>query len=190
MIKAIIFDFDGTITKPFLNFSKIKSEIGFPPDEIYLLEKVLEMPEKERKRAFSILEKHEREAVEKSELNEGAHEILDILKEKNIKTALLTRNTHKSIRDACQKHGVCFDIVITREDAAAKPKPDGVILAGNKLNTPLSQIMLVGDYQFDIIAGKEAGVKTVLLTNGSDPKWDVKSDYTIHRLVDLAKIIG
>jgi HAD superfamily hydrolase (TIGR01549 family) len=190
MIKAIIFDFDGTITKPFLDFRKIKADIGFPPDEIYLLEKMLEMPDKERKRAFNILEKYEREAVEKSELNDGAKEILDELKRKNIKTALLTRNTHKSIRDSCQKHGICFDVIITREDAGAKPKPDGVILASTKLNIPLSQIMLVGDYQFDIIAGKEAGVKTVLLTNGSIPKWDIKSDYSIERLIDLIQIIG
>lgn len=189
MIKAVIFDFDGTITKPFLDFRKIKQEIGFPEDEIYLLERMLEMPEKEKQRAFTILERYEREAVEKSELNEGAQEVLEALKRKGIKTVLLTRNSHLSMNESCQKHGICFDLIITREDAAAKPEPDGIILASRKLNIALDEIIMVGDYQFDIIAGQRAGVKTVLLTNGAKHKWDIKSDYTIHRLSELIVLL-
>jgi HAD superfamily hydrolase (TIGR01509 family) len=190
MIKAVIFDFDGTITKPFLDFRKIKEDIGFPEDEIYLLEKMFTLPPEEKERAFSILAKHEREAVKHSELNEGVYEVLDVLKQKLIKTALLTRNSRLSMNDACKKHNLRFDFIVTREDAKVKPEPDGIILARRKLNIPLGEILMVGDYQFDIIAGQRAGVKTVLLTNGTKHKWDIKSDYTITNLIDLITIIA
>jgi len=189
MFRAVIFDFDGTITKPFLDFRKIKQDIGFPEDEIYLLERMQEMPEKEKQRAFRILERYEKEAVEKSELNDDAHEVLETLKRKGIKTVLLTRNSHLSINESCQKHRICFDLIITREDAAVKPEPDGIILASRKLNIALDEIIMVGDYQFDIIAGNRAGVKTVLLTNGNKHHWDIKSDYIIHRLIDLIALL-
>lgn len=189
MIKAVIFDFDGTITKPFLNFRRIKSEIGLPEDEIYLLEKMYELPDARRKRAFEILEGYEAEAVGSSELNEGVPEVLSFLKEKQIKTALLTRNSRISMTNACQKHGLCFDLIVTREDAPPKPKPDGIFFASRNLGIPTSQILLVGDYLFDIMAGKAAGVKTVLLTNGHTADWDIKSDYTIKQLTELISLI-
>jgi HAD superfamily hydrolase (TIGR01662 family) len=189
MIQAVIFDFDGTITKPYLNFRRIKKDLGMPEDEIYLLEKMYELPEPEKTRAFEILAKHEAEAVANSELNDGVHEILEFLAKRKIKTALLTRNSAKSMKESCAKHGVCFDAVVTREDAYAKPKPDGILLASRKMKTALDKTIMVGDYLFDIMAGKNAGVKTVLITNGHSYDWEVKSDFTIERLIELKGLI-
>ncbi|MBI4834003.1 MAG: HAD family phosphatase [Planctomycetes bacterium] len=189
MIQAVIFDFDGTITKPYLNFRNIKKDLGMPEDEIYLLEKMYELPEPEKTRAFGILARHEAEAVANSELNEGVHELLDFLAKRNIKAALLTRNSAKSMKESCQKHGICFDLIVTREDASAKPKPDGILLASRKMKIGLDKIIMVGDYLFDIMAGKNAGVKTVLITNGHKYDWEVKSDFTIKSLIELKDLI-
>ncbi len=190
MIKAVIFDFDGTITKPYLNFRHIKRDIGLPEDEIYLLERIFAMPTAERTRALDILDRYEQEAIANSELNDGALGVLEFLKQQKIKTVLFTRNSRSSINEACRKYGLSFDFIITREDGAVKPEPDGIHWASRELKIPLDQMILVGDYQFDIIAGQKAGIKTVLLTNGDAHNWAVKSDYTIHRLGELADIIA
>jgi len=192
-VRAVIFDFDGTITKPYLDFRRIKAEIGLPADEIYLLERIEEMPQDQRTRAMSILERYETEAVTYSVLNDGVREVLDFLQRRGIKTALLSRNSTHSLEESCRKHGLSFELLVTRDIAPVKPKPDGIIYASRKLGIPLNQIIMVGDYQFDIMAGKNAGVHTVLLTNrfaslttsGNIPQWDIKSDFIIHRLVEL-----
>ncbi len=62
-IRGVIFDMDGTLTIPVLRFLDIKRDLGLKPmDDI--LPTVQKMPEKERTRAFEIIEKFEREGVE------------------------------------------------------------------------------------------------------------------------------
>ena len=71
---AIIFDLDGTLTRPYLDFDAIRAEIGLPSGPI--LEGIERLPETQRSRAHAILSNREREAAENSELQEGAREVI------------------------------------------------------------------------------------------------------------------
>ena len=53
----VIFDLDGTLTVPALDFDAIRAEIGLPPGPI--LESLERLSQAERRRAEEILHRHE-----------------------------------------------------------------------------------------------------------------------------------
>ncbi|MCK5272001.1 MAG: hypothetical protein KAJ52_05470, partial [Sedimentisphaerales bacterium] len=63
-IAAVIFDLDGTLTQPYLDFDQIRSEIGNIDGPI--LEAMEQMPPPQRRKALEILHRHEQEAAENS----------------------------------------------------------------------------------------------------------------------------
>ena len=74
----------------------------------------------------------------------------------------------------------------------AKPDPDCLILASDKLNKNPKNIIYVGDDRRDILAGKKAGMTTVVANFGfifNDsiiPAWN--ADFIIqepHQLLDI-----
>lgn len=184
--RLVIFDLDGTITRPFLDFGRIRAEIGLPEP---LLEHMMELPPgPRRERAFAILERHEDEAAERSELSEGALEILDFLRRRGIRTGLVTRNSRRSVSKVLGKHGLSFDVVVTREDAPVKPRPDPLRLICDRLGIPPAEAIMVGDYRYDIQAGRAAGLRTALLLAGGRRPPDLEEmrpDHILGRLDEL-----
>src|SRR6185436_18002714 len=111
--RAVIFDMDGTLTRPHLDFNAIRAAIGIPEP---LLENMLALPPgPERDRAFSVLERFEEEAAELSVLNDGAKSLLDFLSGRGIPMGLLTRNSRRSTDRVLLKHSLRFEVVVTRE---------------------------------------------------------------------------
>ena len=50
---------------------------------------------------------------------------------------------------------------------------------------------MVGDYLFDIISGRDAGAKTVLMIgDGERPPFAEQADYVIQSLPELLPLIG
>jgi len=78
---------------------------------------------------------------------------------------IITRNRLSSIERALKNFEnitiSCFDVIISR-NTPVKPKPsgDGIRLAAQKLNLDVKEVLMVGDYIFDIQAGKSAGCST------------------------------
>jgi beta-phosphoglucomutase-like phosphatase (HAD superfamily) len=70
-IEAVIFDLDGTLTEPFLDFDQIRRDIGLPAG-IGVLEGIAALTPAQRQRAEAILLEHESRAAQHSRLNEGA----------------------------------------------------------------------------------------------------------------------
>lgn len=188
LLRAVIFDMDGTITQPYLDFQTIRNAIGIAEP---LLENMLALPPgPERDQAFSILERFEHQAAEASKLNEGARQVLDALAGRGVPSALLTRNSRRSTERVLQKHSLTFQAVVTREDAPVKPRPEPLWLICEKLGVNPSQVLMVGDFIFDIQAGRNAGTRTALLTNGKGavPAADPVPDHVFDRLTDLLAV--
>ncbi len=187
-IRAVIFDLDGTLTRPFLNFPRIRAAIGVPEP---LLENMLALPPgPERERAFGILERFEEEAAEASELNDDARDVLDFLDGRGVPSAVVTRNSRRSTDRVLRKHSLSFRIVVTREDAPAKPRPEPLWLICEQLGVKPPHALMVGDFKFDIAAGRNAGTRTALLTNGTPPSYlrEVPPDHVLGRLGDLLRL--
>ena len=69
MLRGIIFDMDGTITKPNVDFAAIERKLALRLDSLLIMPRN-QVPE-ERARALEILERYESKAAIESELNEG-----------------------------------------------------------------------------------------------------------------------
>src|SRR5206468_2253342 len=88
----VIFDMDGTLTEETINFDAIREEIGLPSAS-GILEQLAQLPPEESRRGHAILHRHEHEAATTCRLLDGAAELLNSLRPRQIKTALLTRNS-------------------------------------------------------------------------------------------------
>ena len=196
IIKGVLFDFDGTLTLPgALDFPAIKREMGCPVEQA-ILEYLETQPPTVRAELMKILEQKEEVAAQASIPNKGAEICLSTLKKKDIPFGILTRNNIKSVKRALEKfEGVTiedFAVILTREFSLPKPHPDGVQEAARQMGVLPSELLMVGDFRFDVIAGKAAGASTVLVTNGGDSVMapnDPEPDHTIGHLEELLDIL-
>lgn len=189
-LKAIIFDQDGTLTIPTLDFDLIRKEMGLNAGPI--LEAMLLMPPDERRLADEILHRHELEAAARYELNPGVKDAFACIARHELKTAILTRNQILMVEMLMAKFPfLSFDTIITREDdGPSKPDPYPVRKICDTLGITPQEALMVGDFHFDLLTGKRAGAKTVLITTA--PNWQTFShdaDYIIHDMSELIAII-
>lgn len=187
--RVIIFDMDGTLTRPFLDFDLMREEIGITSGS--LLEVVETMSPSERARAEEILHRHEKEAAANSELQDGAAEVVASIRAAGMPVALMTRNTRDSVRVFQQRHGIEFDLVRTREDGVVKPSPQPVHEICSALGGVPGDSWVIGDFHYDIMCGAAAGATTVLLLNPEDPRpeWADEADHVIHQLSRLLGLL-
>lgn len=189
-VRAVIFDMDGTITEPCLDFDTIREQMGMSRDAGPILEAMEKMTPDERRRAEDILHRCEAQAAEASALNDGVHEVLDWLGQAKILTAVLTRNSRVSAETVTAKHGLRFDHVRTREDGAIKPSPDPVLAICEALEVDPTDTWMVGDYLFDVQSGRAAGTQTALLWQQPElPDWSDQADHVIRQLTDLIPLL-
>jgi HAD superfamily hydrolase (TIGR01509 family) len=192
MIKGVLFDFDGTLTLPeALDFPAIKKELGCPSDQA-ILEYLETQTPVQRSSLMKILEEIEDQAAEASRPNRGAEKCLSVLKERGIVLGILTRNGLSSVKKALKKFdGVTirdFAAVITRDESLPKPHPDGVHEAARQMGLSIREILMVGDFRFDIMAGSAAGARTVLLANREKSVMlpgDPDPDYVVSNLEEI-----
>ncbi len=187
-IKGIIFDMDGTLTLANVDLVAVNREIGLPEGEP-ILEYIAGIDEPRRSAAMKTLEKYEARAAETSRLNAGVVKVLEHLRKKGIKTALLTRNSRRSVDILLKRHNLHFDMIVTREDAPPKPSPHPVKLISERLGIDPEDLLVVGDVHFDIFSGKAAGAQTAFLSNGRKlGVVDRSADYCINELSELIDI--
>ena len=196
-IKGVLFDFDGTLTLPgALDFPAIKKAMGCPLDQL-ILEFVESQPPDQQAGLMEILEEREDIAARASLPNRGVEKCLRTLRKKQIPVGILTRNRLESVKKSLVQFKEVtiddFDAIVTREMSLPKPHPDGVIKAAAEMGVSPEELLVVGDFRFDVIAGKRAGASTVLLTNGGESVMapdDPQPDYTISRLEDLPTLLS
>ena len=188
--EAIIFDLDGTLTVPVLDFDAIRAELGMPTGPI--LEAMATMSPERRAKVVAVLEAHEAQAAHGSDLYDGAVDTLNALRAKGLKLAILTRNSRRSVKTVLAKHGLAsvFDALWTREDGPFKPSPEPVLQICERLGVSPCATIMVGDYLFDIQAGAAAGARTVLMVADRDlPEYADQADHTVRRLGELRELV-
>jgi HAD superfamily hydrolase (TIGR01509 family) len=184
-LHAIAFDLDSTLTRPYLDFRKLRQQLNLLEGDI--LKWLEQQPPAEKARAQSLIETFEQDGVENVAWNDGAQETFDTVRKMGLPLAIVTRNSRASLVAACQHLGITVDVLVAREDAPPKPDPACIHHTASQLGVLVSHLLMVGDYRHDIDAGRAAGAMTALLTNGQRPTWaaEVQADLTIVRIDEL-----
>lgn len=187
-IRGVLFDLDGVVVAQRLDFAAIKQEI-FGSTEGFILERIRGLAGEARDRAEAILERHETEAATHCQPLDGVVPLLRKLDLHGLRLGLVTRNSRKSVDLIQARLQLPFLVVVTREDAPPKPAPDPILLACHRLGLETDEALFVGDFEFDMLAGRRAGVRTVLLCNPVQPS-SPNADYTIVSLAEIPLLLG
>jgi phosphoglycolate phosphatase len=190
-MKAIIFDFDGTLTELTLDFGSLKEEIvkvaldyvsedivrssedHFIIEMIYRIAKQMNTGGPEfQKEAFRRLASLELEASRGKDVFPYTRAVLTGLQEKDIKAAIITRTCRDVLRQVFPDMNEYIHIAVTREDIReVKPDPAHVSEALRLIGVNPGEAMVVGDHPTDIQAGNALNMRTVgVLTGRTDEK--------------------
>lgn len=188
-IRGIVFDLDGTLVDSGLDFNAIRREMGLPPGQP-ILEALDHLDDEEAARCREILARHEWAGAERARLMPGVREFLDAIEGRAIRRAILTRNSRTIAEATLERLGLSFDPVVARDDAPAKPDPSAIWGICGIWGLDRRRVAMVGDFHFDIEAGRNAGVWTVLYTAGRPPDQVVGSDLADFHLECFARPEG
>ena len=78
--------------------------------------------------------------------------------------------------------------VTSNDVGLRKPNTNGLLFLSEKMNIPLSQMVMVGDEEKDIICANNAGVYSVLINRSEEYK-DFGQMKSIHTMLELPEIV-
>jgi phosphoglycolate phosphatase-like HAD superfamily hydrolase len=78
-----------------------------------------------------------------------------------------------------------FDLVLGREDAPYKPQPQGLWQICTAWQLRPQEVLMVGDFLYDIQAGHRAGTRTALVTHGRSLSFAHLADLVIPNFQDV-----
>ncbi len=187
-IRAVIFDFDGTLAVLNIDFQLMRERFfdlvqiyGIEEesikeryvlemiDEVYLIlcEKNTSQAKDFYRRAHQILKELELLAASKGKLIPGIEATLKGLREKGIKVGIVTRNCEEAVLRVFPHLYDHCDLFISRDSIRrVKPHPDHLNSVKESLNLSGDEMVMVGDHPIDIQAGKKAGMKTIGVLTG------------------------
>lgn len=191
-LRCWIFDMDGTLTVPAHDFEAIRKDMGLASNEP-ILEAIERMPASEAKAAAEHLYELEMDVAREAVAGEGVDALLSELKRRKMTVGIVTRNGFDIARETLTACDLLkyFDsqFIMGREQAAPKPKPDGILQLLASWQSRPEEAVMIGDYYYDLAAGKAAGTATVFLDIRGDGAWSDYADVTVKRLGDLLEFL-
>jgi HAD superfamily hydrolase (TIGR01509 family) len=174
-----VFDMDGTLTLAVHDFEAIKRALDIPLAED-ILGHLASLPEAVAAAKHAWLLEHERELALASQPALGAIELVRELRERGCRLGILTRNAHELALLTLRAIGLedCFAVpdVIGRDEAPPKPDPGGLLHFARTWQVAPSELVMVGDYRFDLECARAAGARSVLVNLPENP-WPELADH-------------
>ncbi|HIJ86306.1 MAG TPA: HAD family hydrolase [Desulfuromonadales bacterium] len=185
-----IFDLDGTLTQPVHDFAFIRSELSIPDDADILGHLDTLLPEEaalRHSRLFDIEYNLACQAVPAP----GALDLLALLESLGIRMGILTRNSREIALQTLETiRARCYFVdshVLGRDEVSPKPDPAGIFHLLEQWQADADCVVMVGDYLFDLQAGRAAGAITVHVGRPDCQRWPEFSDIMVDSLVELHK---
>lgn len=188
-----IFDLDGTLTLPVHDFAYIRQELAIP-DDADILEHLDTLPHTEAKRHHERLEQIERELAERAAAAPGLLELLGRLEQAGARLGILTRNSREiallTLEAIGARHYFAAAHVVGRGEAPPKPDPAGLLHLLGQWSGSAANAVMVGDYLFDLQAGRAAGTATIHVARPDGQRWPEESDLMVDDLEELAGLLA
>ena len=208
-VKGFLFDFDGTLIDTVDAYLQTYVELfqevfgeEIPPEQIIVhfgkpAYRIIRdatgrnLTDDETKRLIKrreeiLLSRH----IDKIKLIDGVFELLELLREQNMKLAIVTSSTQSMLIAIAKRFNLLgwFDSTVTADDVKrGKPDPEPFIKAVEILGLSINDVVAVGDTIYDIISAKGAGIKTIFLRRKTNSFSHVqeKPELIINSLRDL-----
>jgi phosphoglycolate phosphatase len=177
-LRAVIFDFDGTLAHTSIDFPQMRvrtldyiREVGLWSEAVasapYILEAIdraaqhLSAAQRESFLAGTnaILEDIEVQAASAGKPFDGVPDALAALKAAGLQTAVITRNCCRALATFLNRHPLPLDLILTRDDVPrVKPDPDHIVQALQRLRLGSHEAVMIGDHRTDVQCAVAAGV--------------------------------
>lgn len=125
---------------------------------------------------------------------DGVTETLKELKRSGLKMAIVSTKRNEMIKKGLELISIedLFDTIIGLDDVQnAKPDPEPILLALERLGSSPEESLMIGDNYHDILGGKNAGVRTAGVAwslKGEAFMRGLEPDYLLQHISDLITI--
>ena len=204
-VRAVIFDFDGTLTPLTLDFAFLRARVEKIAREYvgqqiidrqkdqYILEMIHAIEDEIdqgtpsfRDRAFGELDRLEIKACRNKELYPYTRDVLAYLKAHDVHLGIITRSSRKVIVTIFPDLNEYLNVVVTRDDTRyVKPDPHQLRMAVEALDVRPEDALIVGDHPTDIAAGRALGTRTAGVLSGRCSRADFVNAGADHVLDDI-----
>ena len=197
IIKGVVFDMDGTLTVPCIDFQEMRRRVGVEEGDI--LHVIHGWSEEKQEEAFRKIAEIEEEALEKLQVMPGAVELCSTLDEKRTPRALVTRNVSSSVKFF---HDTAFPLPpfhpsISREWKPYKPDPASLHHIAECWSVGSDELVMIGDSaKDDVVCGNAAGAVTILLDergvykSRDDPSLlNARPDFIVNSLHEASMVL-
>lgn len=196
MLKALVFDMDGTITVLKLPLEAMRRDTkqfyiskGFPTDGFEECDGISSSTGKAREYFLSngyseddwnrmesevdvILSQHEGFAAANAVPINGALDVIQKVRDAGLKTAILTNNGRPALEKIVKQLPLheYFDMIFPRhETPKPKPFPDGLLKVASELGVEKNEVVYIGDALIDGTAATRAGIEFWGVATGETP---------------------
>ncbi len=207
--EGFIFDIDGTLTstndlifasfnhvaEKYLNknFSneEIVSQFG-PTEDVILKNWMNDKYEQARKDYFHF---YTTQHNAMADIYPGIKEVLEMIKSHGYPISIYTGKGKDSAEITLEQIGVrkFFDMIVTGDDVANhKPSPEGIQKFLSAFNLTPAKVLMIGDAAVDVMASKQAGVKSALVLWDSYAKEKfahLDADYKFNSVEEFAEFL-
>jgi len=188
-----IFDLDGTLTKPVHDFAFIRRELAIPEGSD-ILGHLAVLDPGESARLHARLGEIELELARGAEAADGAVPLVEALVSRGCRVGIVTRNSREIALLTLQAIGACRHFgegsVIGRDEAPPKPDPEGIFRLLADWGADAGGAVMVGDYLFDLQAGRAAGVATLHVGRPDGQRWPECTDFAVNSLDEILPLFA
>ena len=214
-VEVILFDLDGTLIEPSIDFAVMKERVldvatewgvdtsdwaEWPVLEIMArIEKELARKGAEAVRGFAqsanrAIMKLEIEAACSVRPYRGVPEMLDELANSGYAVGIVTRNCRAAVGQILVRHPLRHDVLLTRDDVRhVKPDPRHLQEALEQMGMHGRSALMCGDHPMDVMAGQNIGAITAgVLRPGVTPGYwsEVRPDLILEYVTDLPRYLA
>jgi beta-phosphoglucomutase len=208
-MQAVLFDFDGVIARSmedhYEGWRKALEEYGIDmiPEELYILEGAgVEELASQFTRKFNlpveetpkIIQKKQLyyDQIKKIEFYPYLIDVFEWIKEKNLKTGLVTGGERNRVFDALDNFGLSdrFEVIVTGNDVQhTKPSPEPYLMAAHELDVEPAECIAIENAPLGIQSAKNAGMRCIAVATTLSPMYLKMADVIADDLEKVLEIL-